>query len=406
MSNPQSPYQKCTVCTECTHDTQCKQCAADVQETHHTDKINLIEDEIMFNSERLDIQKEHYFKTLAFSINKKPESHDEYGEFIYDIYEEPLLNPEKARFTILPIEYPDIWKSYKTQLGSFWKAEEIDFSKDFDDFLTLSKDERFFIKMTLAFFAASDGIVNFNLRERFLKDIQIMEAQVAYGFQMMIESVHGEVYSLMLENLIKDHNEKELLFNAIKTVLTVKKMADWAFKWIESSKSFAYRLVAFAIVEGIFFSGSFASIFWIKKYRSQGKLFLSGLIKSNEFIARDEGMHTDFACLLYSKLKYKLKQSTIDMIMKEAVLISQEFITESIPCKFIGMNSNLMNTYIEYVADRLIVSLGYQKIFNKQNPFPFMDALGLQGKTNFFESRASEYQMAMGERKFELTDDY
>jgi ribonucleotide reductase beta subunit family protein with ferritin-like domain len=641
------------------------------QTLFNQDKIQLIEDEMMF-SEEANSQSNHCFKIQPiYNTNSShvENKYDEFGEYIYQLHEEPLLNPEKARFTIFPIEYQDIWDMYKTQLSAFWKAEEIDFSKDYDDYVTLNDNEQHFVKMTLAFFAASDGIVNFNLRERFLKDVQIMEGQVAYGFQMMMESIHcvsgatniltsdgykiisecvnkkvavwngyefsktevkftgnsklyrvelsngmyldctpehkwfihgddqsktthnivftkdlaidnviykydvpilnpkdpdnfenpyyrgfmcgtdkflnkkfivpinyslktklswlegicdgndnmdaielvsydnefiqkiqlmlstigilsnimviwveefeyhvlyvskndiskliqlgfnpkkmkltlqndikannnlikitniikldgvhktycfseplrhagifngiltgqSEVYSKMLENIIKNHSEKELLFNAIKTVPTVKKMADWAFKWIDSSKSFAYRLVAFAIVEGVFFSGSFASIFWIKKYRSNGKLFLPGLIKSNEFIARDEGMHTDFACLMYSKLKYKLKQSTINAIMHEAVLISQEFLTDSIPCKFIGMNSESMNSYIEYVADRLMVSLGYNKIFNKQNPFNFMESIGLSGKTNFFESRATEYQQAMGERIFELSDDF
>ena len=332
--------------------------------------------------------------------------YDELGEIIYNKKDEPILNPDKRRFTILPIEYPDIWEMYNKQLAAFWKAEEIDFSKDYLDFKKLDENERKFIKMTLAFFASSDGIVNFNLRERFLNDVQIMEAQVAYTFQMMMENIHGLVYSKMLDNLVKNLKEKEELFNAIQTIPVVKKMADWAFKWIESSKSFSYRVIAFAIIEGIFFSGSFASIFWIKKYRSQGKLFLSGLIKSNEFIARDEGMHTDFACLLYSKLKYKLKQTTINPIMEEAVQISQEFMTESISCKFIGMNVDAMNQYIEYVADRLLVALGYSKIYNKTNPFPFMETIGMQGKTNFFESRPTEYQQALLDREFEICEDF
>lgn len=589
---------------------------------------------------------------------------DEYGEIINNDQIEPILDPKNSRFTTFPIEHQDIWDMYKMQFAAIWKAEEIDFSKDYDDFITLSNDEQHFIKMTLAFFAASDGIVNFNLRERFLNDVQIMEAQVAYSFQMMMENIHcvsgstkiltsdgykviseyinknvsvwngeqfsntivqftgkselyrvelsngmylectpehkwfiqtqnqeivftknlkvgdaiykydvpvinptdpdlsfatdysmtklydatqkyivpinyslktklawlesicdsgdcinynkektaiqissinkdflidiqtmlttmgilaniftkngkeyilnitasdvyklvqlgfspnrliikadkeimeqsqsikiisitklggihdtycfseplkhagifngiltgqSETYSQMLHNLIKDPVERDMLFNAIKTVPSVKKMADWAFKWIDSPRSFAYRVVAFAIVEGIFFSGSFASIFWLKKYRGQGKLFLSGLTKSNEFIARDEGMHTDFACLMYSKLKYKLKQETINTIMKEAVEISQEFMSISIPCKFIGMNSETMNQYIECVADRLTVALGYNKIYNKANPFIFMQSIGLSGKTNFFESRATEYQQALIKREFELSDDF
>ena len=323
-----------------------------------------------------------------------------------EILNEPLLNPGKARYTIFPIEYQDIWDMYKLQFSAFWKPEEIDFSKDYLDFMTLNTDEQFFIKMTLAFFAASDGIVNFNLRKRFLNDIQVMEAQVVYGFQLMMESVHGEVYSKMLDNLIKDVDEKNNLFNAISTFPTVKKMADWAFKWIESTNSFAYRVVAFAIVEGIFFSGSFASIFWIKKYRNQGRSFLQGLTKSNEFISRDEGMHTDFACLLYSKLNKKLKQNDIYEIIKDAVAVSQEFMTESIPCKFIGMNVIMMNHYIEYVADRLIVSLGYTKLYHTINPFTFMETIGMQGKANFFETRTTDYQMSHEEHIFSITEDF
>jgi ribonucleotide reductase beta subunit family protein with ferritin-like domain len=340
------------------------------------------------------------------NINNKKETYDEFGELIYDADTEPLLNPKKTRFTILPIEYQDIWDMYETQLGAFWKADEIDFSKDYDDFITLSKDEQHFIKMTLAFFAASDGIVNFNLRDRFLNDVKIMEAQVAYTFQMMMENIHGLVYSRMLDNLIKDHDEKEKLFNAIKTVPVVKKMADWAFKWIESTQSFPYRLIAFAAVEGIFFSGSFASIDWIKKYVGRGRLFLQGLTKSNEFIARDEGMHTNFACLLYSKLNHKLKQETVNTIIKEAVSIAQEFSCDAIPCKFIGMNLEMMKIYIEYVADRLMVSLGYQKIYHSQNTLSFTESRGLASKNNFFESRTTEYQMALGERAFEISNDF
>jgi ribonucleotide reductase beta subunit family protein with ferritin-like domain len=332
--------------------------------------------------------------------------YDEFNEPIYNPEDEPLLNPSNTRFTILPIEYPDVWEMYENQLAAFWKADEIDFSKDYDDFMTLSKDEQHFIKMTLAFFAASDGIVNFNLRDRFLNDVKIMEAQVAYSFQMMMENIHGLVYSRMLDNLIKEHDERERLFNAIKTIPVVKKMADWAFKWIESSKSFPYRLIAFAAVEGIFFSGSFAAIYWIKKYVGRGRLFLQGLTKSNEFIARDEGMHTNFACLLYSKLNNKLKQETVNKIIREAVEIAQEFSSESIPVKFIGMNNQMMKSYIEYVADRLMVSLGYHKIYNTANTLSYMESLGLSSKNNFFESRTTEYQMATGKREFEICEDF
>jgi ribonucleoside-diphosphate reductase subunit M2 len=321
--------------------------------------------------------------------------------------DEPLLNEANMRFTIFPIEYNDIWEMYKLQQASFWKAEEIDFSKDYHDSLTLTKDEQHYIKMILAFFASSDGIVNFNLRERFLNDIKIIEAQTVYAWQMMMENIHGEVYSKMLDNIIKDPIEKAHLFDAIETVPSVKKMANWAFEWIHSSSSFAHRVIAFAIVEGIFFSGAFASIFWLQKYRCHGTSFLQGLIKSNEFISRDEGMHTDFACLLYSHLKHKLKQSEVAIIMTNAVDISKEFMTDAIPCKFIGMNVDLMNTYIEYIADRLMVSLGHEKIYFSQNPFQFIETLGMQNKNNFFESRSTEYKLAMSNDKvFELLEDF
>lgn len=321
--------------------------------------------------------------------------------------EEPILQEENFRFTTLPIEYEDIWAAYKKQMDSFWRAEELDYSEDHQDFITFEKDEQHFIKMILAFFAASDGIVNFNLRDRFLKDVKIVEGQTIYTFQMMMENIHSEVYALLLDNIIKDKEEKQNLFNAIKTIPAVKKMADWALKWIESDKRFAYRLVAFAIVEGVFFSGAFASIFWIKKYRCKGKMKMPGLIKSNELISRDEGMHTDFACLLYSKLKHKLDTKIVHEIMKEAVEISKEFINEAIPCKFIGMSPERMNTYIEYVSDRLLTSLGHNKLYNEQNPFPFMDLIGIQNKNNFFESRTTEYNMAVqGRKEFKLLNEF
>lgn len=312
-------------------------------------------------------------------------------------HHEPILNPIKSRFTAFPIEYPSVWAMYKQQLNAFWKAEEIDFSRDYDDFITLKSDEQHVIKMILAFFAASDGIVNFNLRDRFLNDVKIYEAQTTYTYQMMMENIHNEVYSLMLENLIKDPKEKEHLFNAIKTVPAVKKMADWAFKWIDSPKRFAYRLVAFAIIEGVFFSGAFATIFWLKKYQGGGKMFMPGLIKSNEFIARDEGMHTNFACLLYGLLEHKLSTEQIYKIMDEAVEISKNFATESIKCKLVGLNNHLMCDYIEHIADSLLVSLGYTKKYNKKNPFSFMETIGMIRKTNFFESRPTEYQAAFNE---------
>lgn len=308
--------------------------------------------------------------------------------------DEPILDPKNARFTIQPIVYQSIWDMYKKQQNCYWKAEEIDFSKDYDDFCKLSSDEQHFVEMVLAFFAASDGIVNFNIRDRFLKEIQIIEAQTAYTWQMMQEGVHNESYSQMLTNIVKDSGKREYLFNAIKNVKSVKRMADWSFKVIDSPKSFAYRLLAFAIVEGVFFSGAFAAIFWLKKYRSKGEYFMNGLIKSNEFIARDEGLHVEFAILLYSHLKHKLPKSEVHAIMNEAVEISKQFTDDAIPCKLIGMNSNLMSQYIEYIADRLLVLLKYPKLYNSTNPFEFMETIGLAKKTNFFEQRSTDYQSA------------
>jgi ribonucleoside-diphosphate reductase beta chain len=307
---------------------------------------------------------------------------------------EPILSEENRRFTLFPIKYYSLFDLYKKQLSAFWKAEEIDFSNDYHDYLQLSEDEKHFIDMNLAFFAASDGIVNFNLSTRFLQDVKIMEAQVAYIFQMMMENVHSETYSLMLDNIVRDKKKKEYLFNSIETVPSVKMMADWAFKWIESSDRFVYRLIAFAVIEGIFFSGAFASIFWIKKYKSSGKRFMDGLIKSNEFIARDEGMHVEFAVMLYSLIENKLPFSEVKKIISEGVDIAKNFINDALPVRLIGMNENSMCQYIEYVADRLSVVLGYQKIFNSTNPFSFMETIGMVQKTNFFENRPTEYQSA------------
>lgn len=324
---------------------------------------------------------------------------------------EPILNKENRRFTVYPIKYNDIWEMYKKQQACFWKAEEIDFSTDYDDYLTLNSDEQHFLKMILAFFAASDGIVNFNISSRFLNDIQIIEATIAYEWQMMMENIHGEVYSLMLDNIVKDKTEKEKLFNAIETIPVVKKMADWAFKWIDSSDSFAHRVVAFAILEGVFFSGAFAAIFWFKKYKNKGKAFLKGLTKSNEFISRDEGMHCDFGCLLYHHLNNKLSKQTVYTIMDEAVTIAKEFMQDALPCKLIGMNFEKMGDYIDYIGDRLLVSLTYPKKYNKDNPFKFMETIGLLGKTNFFEMRPTEYQDShiMNKNKshdFVINDDF
>lgn len=324
---------------------------------------------------------------------------------------EPILSEDNQRFTFYPLKYPSLIDLYKVQLAAFWKPEEIDFSKDSDDFQTLTEDEQFFIKRVLAFFAASDGIVNFNISTRFLQEIKIMEAIVTYTYQMMMENIHSEVYSIMLDNLIKNKQEKELLFNSIKTVDSVKLISDWAMKWIDSDLSFAHRVVAFAVVEGVFFSGAFASIFWIKKYKSQGRLFLEGLIKSNEFIARDEGLHVKFACEIYNLLNTKLPYETVKNIIDHGVQISKIFFSDALPVRLIGMNTQSMSDYIEYIADRLLVDLGYKKMYNTSNPFGFMETIGLTGKTNFFESRPTEYQSAhvladKVENKHELLEDF
>ncbi len=323
---------------------------------------------------------------------------------------EPILDEKNKRYTIYPIRYKTIWDSYQRQLASFWKAQEIDFSKDYDDFLELNEGEQHFVKHILAFFAASDGIVNFNISERFLQDVKIMEATVAYTFQMAMESIHGETYSLMLDNIVRDQAEKTKLFNAIETMPSVKLMSDWAFKWIDDRESsFAQRLVAFAVVEGVFFSGAFAAIFWLKKYKSAGRLFMQGLIKSNEFIARDEGMHTDFACLLYQLLQNRLPREQVLAVVQEGVGIAQTFMRDALPVRLIGMSSDHMDSYLQYVADRLISALGYGKHYNAQNPFPFMDTIGMLQKTNFFESRPTEYQSAhvlAKSKAFEITEDF
>jgi ribonucleoside-diphosphate reductase beta chain len=302
---------------------------------------------------------------------------------------EPLLLENKKRFVLFPIQYPEIWKMYKQAEASFWTAEEIDLAPDLKDWERLSSDEQHFIKHVLAFFAASDGIVNENLAERFLSEVQVPEARCFYGFQIAIENIHSETYSLLIDTYIKDGVEKDRLFNAIDTVPCVTKKAEWAMKWISGDASFGERLVAFAAVEGIFFSGSFCSIFWLKK-----RGLMPGLTFSNELISRDEGLHCDFACLLYSMLNNKMEEWRIREIITEAVAIEKEFILEALPVSLIGMNAKLMSEYIEFVADRLLVTLGYSKAYGTANPFPWMDLISLQGKTNFFEKRVAEYQKA------------
>tara|TARA_B110000908_G_C10198095_1_gene423957 strand:- start:412 stop:1386 length:975 start_codon:yes stop_codon:yes gene_type:complete len=303
---------------------------------------------------------------------------------------EPLLTENPNRFVMFPIEHDDIWKSYKQMMDCFWRAEEIDFSKDLKHWQTLNEKEQYFIKMILAFFAASDGIVLENLGARFLTEVQLPEARATYGFQLMMENVHSEVYSLLIDTYIKDSVEKSKLFNALDNFPCIKKKADWALKWIEDpDSSFAIRLVAFAAVEGIFFSGSFCSIYWLKK-----RGLMPGLTFSNELIARDEGMHTDFAVLLFNKLVNKPDDTVIYDLIKDAVRIEKEFICEALSCKLIGMNAKLMSQYIEFVADRLLVQLGFNKVWNTGNPFDFMEMISLSGKTNFFEKKVSEYSLS------------
>lgn len=296
---------------------------------------------------------------------------------------EPLLMPDDNRFVMFPIKYQDIWDMYKKQVDCFWRAEEIDLTKDFSQWETLTADERHFVSMILAFFAASDGIVLENLASRFMNEIQVSEARAFYGFQIAMENIHSHTYSLLIETYIKDKAEKNRLFNAIEHFPCIKKKSDWAQKWIHDNRSsFATRLVAFACVEGIFFSGAFCSIFWLKK-----RGLMPGLTFSNELISRDEALHCEFAVLLYSKMVKKLDKSRIHEIIKEAVEIETEFICDALPCRLIGMNSELMTQYIQFVADRLCLQLGYKKIYNVSNPCQFMDLISLESKTKFSKKK-------------------
>ncbi|XP_071799281.1 ribonucleoside-diphosphate reductase subunit M2 B-like [Asterias amurensis] len=304
--------------------------------------------------------------------------------------DEPLLRPNPKRFVILPIQYPEIWKFYKKAQASFWTCEEVDLGKDMEHWRSLKPSEQHFIKHILAFFAASDGIVNENLAERFSQEVQIPEARCFYGFQMAMENIHSEMYSLLIDSYIQDHSEKMRLFNAIETMPCIKKKADWALKWIQSKEaSFAERLVAFTAVEGIFFSGSFAAIFWLKK-----RGLMPGLTFSNELISRDEGLHCEFASHLFTYLVQKPREARIVEIIVEAVGIEKDFFNEALPLSLIGMNAQLMMEYIEFVADRLLTELGCSKMFKTANPFDFMENISLEGKSNFFEKRVSEYQRA------------
>lgn len=303
---------------------------------------------------------------------------------------EPLLEDNQNRYVMFPIKDHDIWQLYKKMFDCMWRAEEIDLSKDMVHWEKLTDNERHFIKMILAFFAASDGIVVENLGMRFLSEVQLPEARTAYGFQLMMENVHSETYSLLIDTYIKDKTEKTQLFEALNNFPCIKKKGDWAIKWINDKRSsFAARLVAFACVEGIFFSGAFCSIYWLKK-----RGLMPGLTFSNELISRDEGMHTDLAIMLFHKLNKKLNKQKIKEIVKDAVQIEKEFICEALPCKLIGMNSKLMSQYIEFVADRLLLQLGCTKEYKSENPFDFMEMISLEGKTNFFEKRVSDYSLS------------
>lgn len=321
--------------------------------------------------------------------------------------QEKILQPDKSRFVLFPIKHNDIWEMYKTSEAAFWTAEEVDLVQDLIDWeRKLNDDEKHFIKYVLAFFAASDGIVNENLAVNFLSEVQYPEARCFYGFQTMMENIHSEVYSLLIDTYIKDSEEKDKLFNAIDTVPAVAKKAEWAIKWI-GSDNFAERLIAFAAVEGIFFSGSFCSIFWLKK-----RGLMPGLAFSNELISRDEGMHTDFACLLHNNhIENKVSEARIKEILSSALEIEKEFITEALPVRLIGMNSDLMKQYLEFVTDRLLISLGCTKMYNAENPFDFMVNIALDTKTNFFEKRVSSYQKAgvkngVSTKNFSLDEDF
>ncbi len=324
------------------------------------------------------------------------------------LVEEPILKENRNRFVLYPIQHADIWEFYKKHEASFWTAEEIDLSHDLQDWQNLTDGERNFISHVLAFFAASDGIVNENLAENFVTEVQYTEAKFFYGFQIAMENIHSETYSLLIDTYIKDPQTRDHLFHAIETIDCVKKKAEWALRWIENG-SFQERLVAFAAVEGIFFSGSFCSIFWLKK-----RGLMPGLSFSNELISRDEGLHCEFACHLYNHhVLNKLSENTIIEIIKDAVSIEKEFVTDALPVSLIGMNASLMTQYIEYVADRLLAELRCPKQYNSKNPFDFMDMISLQGKTNFFEKRVGEYQKAgvmknseKDSPKFTLNEDF
>lgn len=320
--------------------------------------------------------------------------------------DEPMLIPSNERFVLFPIQHTDIWKAYKDQMACFWTVDEIDLSDDLKDWANLSENEQHFLKHVLAFFAASDGIVNENLAVNFSNEVQWPEARAFYGFQIMMENIHSETYSLLIDTYIQDTAEKSKLFNAIETIPSVMKKAEWALKWTDSDRaSFGERLIAFAAVEGIHFSGSFCAIYWLKK-----RGLMKGLTFSNELISRDEGLHRDFACMLHNKLNHKVPQDVAYQIITEAVNIEKNFVTSALPVSLIGMNADAMCNYIEFIADHLLATLGFEKYYNTDNPFPWMEMIGLQGKTNFFERRVGEYQKAgvtsSNKTKFSLEEEF
>ena len=302
---------------------------------------------------------------------------------------EYMLDPANERLTVLPIREQEIWNHYRDMQNANWVAQEVDFTKDYVDFMKLNQNAQHFIKMILAFFAASDSIVNMNLGKRFLNEVTVLEAQIAYTFQMMIENVHAEIYSLMIDNLIRDNDEKNKLLDGIKQYNCIERKAAWAIKWINSDVPFVQRVIAFACVEGIFFSGSFAAIYWVKEMN-----LMPGLVRSNEFISRDEGMHTTLACIIKRKCSTGLDQSIVHDMFKDAVSVEKDFICDAIPCSLLGINKDLMCQYIEYVADRLLETLGYSKIWNSEMPLDFMNKISVQGKANFFDVRSTQYQSA------------
>jgi len=324
-----------------------------------------------------------------------------------DSFVEPILRENPTRFTLFPIMKPKLFQKYKDHVAVFWTPEEIDLAKDMKDWVKLTDNERFFIKNVLAFFAGSDGIIQENLAARFMNEIQLAEARQFYSVQLMMEAIHSETYSLLIDTYIEDKVEKLHLFQAIQTIPCVKLKADWAKKWIETKEeNFATRLVAFAVVEGIFFSGSFCAIYWLKE-----RGLMPGLTVSNEFIARDEGLHTDFACALYEEIEHKLPKAKVHKIIREAVKIEKQFITESLPCNLVGMNHKLMAQYIEFVASRLSKQLGCGELYATANPFDFMERISLEGKDNFFEKRVTTYAKAninatAHEKSFSLNEDF